>query len=50
VIVLPADARAWDADLRRAIVHELEHVTRGDWAVHMAARAVCAAYWLHPLV
>jgi beta-lactamase regulating signal transducer with metallopeptidase domain/ankyrin repeat protein len=51
VIVLPTDARAWDeADLRRAIVHELEHVTRGDWAVHVAARAICAAYWFHPLV
>jgi bla regulator protein blaR1 len=51
VIVLPTDARAWgDADLRRAIVHELEHVTRGDWAVQVAARAVCAAYWFHPLV
>jgi beta-lactamase regulating signal transducer with metallopeptidase domain/ankyrin repeat protein len=51
VIVLPTDARAWgDADLRRAIVHELEHVTRGDWVVQLAARAVCAAYWFHPLV
>lgn len=51
VIVLPPDARAWDkADLRRAIVHELEHVTRGDWAAHLAARAVCAAYWFHPPV
>ena len=49
-IVLPSDARAWDeADLRRAIVHELEHVRRHDWVVQLAARAVCAGYWFHPL-
>ena len=42
-IVLPCDARDWDeADIRRAIVHELEHVRRDDWAVQLAARVVCA--------
>ncbi len=51
VIVLPPDARAWDeADLRRALVHELEHVKRGDWAVQVAARAIAAVYWFHPLI
>lgn len=51
VIVLPADARGWsEADLRRALVHELEHVRRGDWAIQLAARATCACYWFHPLV
>ena len=50
-IVLPCDARAWDeAGIRRAIVHELEHVRRHDWAVQLAGRAVCAVYWFHPLV
>src|SRR5262245_8105574 len=49
-IVLPADAAGWnDADIRRAIVHELEHVRRGDWPVQLAARVVCAVYWFHPL-
>ncbi|MCA1561814.1 MAG: hypothetical protein LC804_16625 [Acidobacteria bacterium] len=33
-IVLPSDARAWsEGDLRRALVHELEHVRRGDWLI-----------------
>lgn len=51
VIALPVDAVSWDeADLRRALVHELEHVKRGDWAVQTAARAICACYWFHPLV
>jgi TonB family protein len=50
-IVLPQEAESWDAeDLNRAIVHELEHVRRGDWVSHCIARAVCAMYWFHPLV
>lgn len=50
-IVLPADAQEWSrADIERAMVHELEHVRRGDWLVQLAARVICAAYWFHPLV
>ena len=50
-IVLPMDARDWsESDLRRAFVHELEHVRRGDWPMQLAARAICAGYWFHPLV
>jgi uncharacterized protein (TIGR03435 family) len=50
-IVLPAEAQTWPAeDLSRAIVHELEHVRRGDWATQCLARTVCAMYWFHPLV
>ncbi|HZL56243.1 MAG TPA: M56 family metallopeptidase, partial [Bryobacteraceae bacterium] len=50
-VVLPLDARNWNGeDLNRAIVHELEHVRRGDWVSHCLARAVCALYWFHPLV
>ena len=51
VIVLPLDAREWDeAELRRALVHELEHIKRGDWIMQIIARVVAAAYWFHPLV
>jgi uncharacterized protein (TIGR03435 family) len=50
-IVLPQEAETWeDQDLSRAIVHELEHVRRCDWASQSLARAVCAVYWFHPLV
>jgi TonB family protein len=50
-IVLPRDAQTWEGeDLNRALVHELEHVRRGDWVSHCLARAVCAVYWFHPLV
>ncbi len=50
-ILMPMDAPAWsEADRRRAIVHELEHVRRGDWSIQILARAACAFYWFHPLV
>jgi beta-lactamase regulating signal transducer with metallopeptidase domain len=51
VILLPFDARTWsEEDLRRALIHELEHVRRSDWATQRAARAAVACYWFHPLV
>ncbi len=50
-IVLPWKARDWsDRELRCAVVHELEHVRRGDWATQLLARAICSCYWFHPLV
>ncbi|MGH9238622.1 MAG: M56 family metallopeptidase [Vicinamibacterales bacterium] len=50
-ILLPLDVDTWsDDELRQALIHELEHVRRGDWATQCLARAVCAAYWFHPLV
>lgn len=50
-IVLPRDAENWNPeDLNRAIVHELEHVRRGDSLTRCLARAACAVYWFHPLV
>lgn len=51
VVVVPADALEWSReDLQRALIHELEHVRRRDWAIHVLGRLVCAVYWFHPLV
>jgi hypothetical protein len=51
VIALPVDAPQWpEPDLRRVLLHELEHVRRRDWPVHMTARVICTLYWFHPLV
>jgi uncharacterized protein (TIGR03435 family) len=51
VILLPMDADGWDADdLRRAVLHELAHVRRGDWASQWTARVVAGCYWFHPMV
>ena len=48
-IVMPIDAPDWPAgDLRHALLHELEHVRRHDWPVHILARITCALYWFHP--
>jgi beta-lactamase regulating signal transducer with metallopeptidase domain len=50
-IVLPLDIGEWrDADLRRSLVHELEHIRRHDWIIQAIARVMCAVYWFHPLV
>lgn len=49
-ILLPAAAAQWsEEDITRALIHELEHVRRGDWPVYMAVRVVCSLYWFHPL-
>jgi bla regulator protein blaR1 len=51
VILLPLDAESWsDEALSRAMIHELEHVRRGDWLSQYMARIVGALYWFHPLV
>ena len=50
-ILLPLDAENWEREnLNRALLHELEHVRRGDTVVHSLARAACAVYWFHPMV
>jgi bla regulator protein blaR1 len=51
MILFPRDAEIWtDDDVRRAMIHELEHVRRGDWIIHCMARSICSLYWFHPLV
>jgi ankyrin repeat protein/beta-lactamase regulating signal transducer with metallopeptidase domain len=51
VVLLPFGVRTWsEDDLRRALIHELEHVRRRDWAMQQVARAAVACYWFHPLV
>ena len=51
VILLPLDAERWSDDaLSRAMIHELEHVRRGDWLSQYMARIAGALYWFHPLV
>lgn len=48
-IAMPADAPHWPpADVHQALLHELEHVRRHDWPMHVAARLACALYWFHP--
>lgn len=49
-IVLPAGADSWtDARRRVVMAHEVEHIRRGDWTMHIVAEIVRSAYWFHPL-
>lgn len=50
-IIVPAGAAGWDSGLIEAVLaHEVAHIARRDWALQIAARIVCAAYWFNPLV
>ncbi|HEY6194490.1 MAG TPA: M56 family metallopeptidase, partial [Candidatus Eisenbacteria bacterium] len=51
VILLPREAREWPPGRRRdALLHELAHVTRGDYVAQTLATLACAVFWFHPLV
>lgn len=50
-ILFPREAREWSSEeLRRALIHELEHVRRADWLSQLISRLICIGYWPHPLV
>ena len=49
-VLLPACADDWSAERIRAVLaHELAHIDRGDWIVHVLAEVGCAIYWFNPL-
>jgi len=49
-VLLPEGACQWqDERLLAVLAHELAHIRRADWLVHMLAQIACAAYWFHPL-
>ena len=50
VIVLPEGARSYSAERRRAVLmHEMAHISRGDYLALCVATVSCALYWFHPL-
>jgi beta-lactamase regulating signal transducer with metallopeptidase domain len=50
-VLLPPAARQWSEERIRIVLrHELAHVRRCDWLVHVAATVVRSIYWFHPLV
>jgi TonB family protein len=49
-VLLPAEAGEWSEKRVRVVLgHELAHIRRGDWAVHLLAECVRAVYWFNPL-
>lgn len=50
VILLPAEARDWSAELKRdVLLHELAHVRRHDYLNQLVTRLACAVHWFNPL-
>jgi TonB family protein len=50
-VILPASAVEWSDDrMRVVLLHELAHISRGDWATQLAAECLRATYWFNPLV
>ncbi|HET7691660.1 MAG TPA: M56 family metallopeptidase [Gemmatimonadota bacterium] len=50
VILLPAEATKWTADLQRdVLLHELAHVRRHDYLNQLVTRLACAVHWFNPL-
>src|SRR5206468_6225239 len=50
-VMLPRAAQLWSADrIHVVLAHELAHIKRSDWAIHMTGELVRAVYWFNPLV
>jgi TonB family protein len=49
-ILLPAAIAFWsDERIHAVLVHEMAHVRRGDWLLHILAEIACAIDWFNPL-
>lgn len=50
-ILLPAGAARWTDDrVRLVLAHELSHIRRTDWLVHVFAEMLRTIYWFNPVV
>jgi beta-lactamase regulating signal transducer with metallopeptidase domain len=50
IVLLPSEAETWSADrIRVVLAHELAHVRRRDWVVHVIAELARAINWFNPL-
>lgn len=50
-VIVPEGAQAWQAPRVRAVLcHELAHVARRDWFVHIVADVVVALQWFNPVI
>ena len=48
-IILPTAVDGWSAQRVVAVLaHEMAHVRRHDWTVHILVECVCAIYWFNP--
>jgi beta-lactamase regulating signal transducer with metallopeptidase domain len=50
-IILPIDAGEWPEDrVRSVMTHELAHIARWDYLIHIVIEMVRALYWPNPIV
>lgn len=51
IILLPSVAQNWPAEtLEVVLLHEMTHIKRRDYAVHLISWISLSLYWFHPLV
>ena len=51
VILVPLEFIDWPEEAQRiALLHELAHIRRGDWAISSLGWFISACYWFNPLV
>ncbi len=51
VIILPIDADEWPEDrIRSVMTHELAHIARWDYLIHMVVEMFRIIYWPNPIV
>lgn len=49
-VLLPSASHGWpDERVWAVCAHELAHISRGDWIVHLLAEIACRVYWFNPL-
>ena len=49
-VLLPPASHDWsDERVWAVFAHELAHISRGDWIVHLLAEIACRIYWFNPL-
>jgi TonB family protein len=49
-LLLPRASHDWpDERVWAVCAHEMAHISRGDWIVHLLAECVCRIYWFNPL-
>ncbi len=51
VVLLPANVDSWTASrLQAVLVHEVAHIVRHDYAIHLISEISRSIYWVNPLV
>jgi beta-lactamase regulating signal transducer with metallopeptidase domain len=50
-VLLPSGAREWqDSRVRATLTHEIAHIQRHDWGIHILAQVLRSVHWFNPIV